>query len=130
MLLQGQLTILAQLPGHVQSGFWVLWGPALGHELRIPTNLWVTLRVGPTRWVSLTCDFGLSLQVEVVDGLHKFAEVPQGDRPVMVHHLISDAMGHTCVSLAEVGEVVPLYVGHQAVELHKIHHRAGSFGHD
>ena len=87
------LIILAQLPGHVWSGFWVLQGPALVCELGIPTNLRVTFRVGPTCWVSLMCDFGLSLPVAVVDGLHKFVEVLQGDGPVMVHHLIFDATG-------------------------------------
>ena len=89
----GQLTILAQLPGHVGSGFQIFQGPALGRRLRIPTNLWVGLRVNPTHWVSLMHDFGLSLPITVVDGLHKLAEVLQGDRLVMVHQLIFDVTG-------------------------------------
>ena len=86
-------------------------------------------RVNLTRWVSPTCNFSLPLPVAVIDGLYELMKVQQGDRLVMVHHLIFDVMGQAFVSLSE-GVVVPLYVGHQAVELHKVHCRAGSFSHD
>ena len=48
----------------------------------------------------------------------------------MVHHLIFDTMGQAFVSLLEDGMVIPLYVGCQAVKLHKVCRGVGSFSHD
>ena len=107
-----------------------LWGLALKRGLRIPSSFWVALRVDLTRWVGLTCNFSLPLPVAVINGLYKLTEVQQGDGPVMVHHLVFDATGYAFVGLLEEGMVTPLYVGRQAVKLHKVCCGAGSFSHD
>ena len=93
MLLQGQLAIFSQFPSQVRAGFWVLRGLALGCSLRVPSNFWVALRVDLTCWVSFMHDFSLPLPVAVIDGLYKLTKVQQGDRPIVVHHLVFDATG-------------------------------------
>ena len=87
-LLRGQLAILAQFSGQVQTGFQILWGLAFGHGLRIPSSFQVTLRVSLTCWASLACNFSLLIPVAVINGLYKLMKVQQGDRLVMVHHLV------------------------------------------
>ena len=90
MLLRGQLPVLAQFPGQVGVGFRFLWGLTLGCGLGSFASFQVVSRVDPTRWVSLTCDFGLPLPVSVIDGLYELSEIPQGNGPIVVHHLVFD----------------------------------------
>ena len=89
-LLRGQLPILAQFPGQVRVGFWFLWGFTLGHGLGSFAGFQVISRVDPTHWVSLARDFGLPLPVSVIDGSYELTDIPQGNRPIVVHHLVFD----------------------------------------
>ena len=89
-LLRGQLPILAQFPSQVRVGFRFFRGLTLGHGLGSFASFQVISRDDPTRWVSLTCDFSLLLQVSVIDGLYELSEIPQGNGPIVVHHLVFD----------------------------------------
>ena len=91
-LLRGQLPVLAQFPSQVGVGFQFLQGLTLGDGLGSFASFQVISRVDPTRWVSLACDFGLPLPVSVIDGLYELMEIPQGNGPIMVHHLIFDTV--------------------------------------
>ena len=110
-LLWGQLAILAQFPGQVQTGLRIFRGLALGYGLGVSSDFWVTLMVNLTCRVSLARDLSLPLPVLVINGLYKLMEVQQHDGPVMVHHLIFDATGQSFVGLPEEGMVIPLYAG-------------------
>ena len=87
-LLWGQLAVLAQFPGQVQTRLWILWGLTLGCGLGVPSIFRVTLRINLTHQVSLVGDLSLPLPVAVIDGLHELTEIQQRDGLVVVHHLI------------------------------------------
>ena len=89
----GQLPVLAQFPSQVGAGFRVLRGFTLGRGLGSFASFQVISRVDPVCWVSFACDFSLPLPVVVIDGLYELTEILQGNRPIVVYHLIFDMAG-------------------------------------